>query len=274
MEKNEFNYCPLKPEGEYSLRVEPYSNQDFVNFVMKNTTVTGYVERIDTENSELLVRIGENICHLPFDEVTIYPLTYSKNTERTIPIQICTLLHKKIRVKVVYINDSEIFVSRRKNMIEAVSIIKKYKIVYCRVNNLSAKYCFLDIGDGINAILNIREISKCRANSTSEFFHVGDKFSAKILSYDELNRFSVSYKKMYKKYDMNDYIEGDCHVCKVYSPVDEACSGFYVSITPQVSGILDVTSWMPPLKYGDSVEAIVTNANPKGVKMRYVRSVE
>ena len=100
------NYCPLKPEREYSL-TDAHTNQDFANFIKANVTVTAYVEEIDQENNELLVRVGDILCHLPFDEVTIYSLTYSKNTQRTIPVQICTLVHNKIRVKVDYIDEGK-----------------------------------------------------------------------------------------------------------------------------------------------------------------------
>ena len=270
---SDLNYCTLMPENEYLFKKEGYTKKEFESIIKENQTVTAFVEEINKESNELVVRIGEKLCHLPFDEVTIYPLSYSKNLQRTIPVQICTLLHKKIRVKVIYMKDDEIYVSRRKNMEEAAAIIKECSTVYCRVYNMSTKHVFCDIGDGINAILIMREITKTRANTTSEFFHIGSTFSAMILSVDDMNRFKISYKQMFKPYDPKDYVSGDCLACRVHAPVDNNMSGFYVSVTPQVSGILDVTQWMPTLRYGDKVEAIVTKANDKGIKLRFLRKL-
>lgn len=267
------NYSYLLPEREHKLTELSSDNDDVINNIIEeNKTVTAFVEEI--KDNELIARLGSYTCHLPFNEVTIYPLTYSKNTERKYPVQICTILHSIIRAKITHIDENgEIYISRKKNMQEAVETLKNCKTVFCKVMALSSKAVFCDIGEGVNAMLNIREITRSRIKNTSDYFHVGDKFSCRVMGFDDLNRFLISYKEMFKKYNPEDYQSGDSLECTVYSPVDEKISGFYVSVNPQVSGILDVTSWMPTLNYGDKVEAIVTKSGEKGLKLRYKKVI-
>ena len=268
MEKEKIINSPYWPEDEYAVD-NKITVTGLIEACKENKTVTGIVVAIMQE--ELIVKFGDIQAHLPFAEVTMYPLTYSKNKERKFPVQICTLLHKKVRVKVIEVNKDEITVSRKKNMIEACEVLKNCETVHCKVTNLAPKNLFCDIGDGINSILNIKEINKGRSQNVADFFHKGDLFSAKILFFDDLGRFNISYKAMFKEYSPEDYFPGDALECRVFCPVDNRMTGFYVSITPQVSGILDVTPWMPALKYGQMLEAIVKKAGPKGLTLRFVR---
>lgn len=92
------------------------------------TTVTGFVERILPEQKVLVVKLGDGIMGiLPFTEVTMYPLRYSRRNTSNIPTNIRCLMSKKIRVKITKISGSEIILSRKQNMLEAYDTLLNTK---------------------------------------------------------------------------------------------------------------------------------------------------
>lgn len=267
----------LLPEASYEFK--ELTKAEVLEACSQSQTVTGIVVKI--RNNSLIVKLGkqygeEILGTLPFEEVTIYPFTYSRNRKKTLPIQIYTLLDKKIRVKITsvsLISDSEeddIMLSRKQNMLEAVDYLSKCEYAPFRVVNSLPTKLFGDIGDGINGKIPIKEVTKSRIRNVAEYFHIGDECLVKIISKDELNRFNLSYKETFAKYQPENFVVGDSYHAVVHEPVDQAHSGYFVCINPQVTGIMDVDE-NTRFEYGDRVTCKVKQANPKGIKFALVK---
>ena len=80
----------------------------------------------------------------------------------------------------------------------------------------------------------------------------------------------MSYKEMFEHYNPENYKPNDGIWCTVNEPVDETHSGYYVAITPQINGIMDVKNSDPILPYGRKVFARVKSANENGVKLYFI----
>lgn len=258
------------PESYYEFKL--LSFEQIKRAYSECKTITGYVEALLTDKKELIVKLGDGIIgHLPFSEVTIYPHTYSKNPSRTLPVQICTLLHKKIRVKVTHIDENTITLSRKANMEEAHEYIKTCSSVLFHITSIIPSIAFGDIGDGINARLHILEVCKARLKSITEYFHRNDMVWVKVKSFDSKKGFCLSYKDTFAPYCPDNFHVGDVFEGKIGQPVDTEHSGYYVDIFPNVTGIMDATILTPLLRYGDKVECYVYKADKAGLKLKFVR---
>lgn len=260
----------LLPEACYDL--EDLSLNDVMIAYETRTTITGFVEKILPD--ALLVKLGENLfAHLPFSEVTIYPFKYSKNTNRTLPIQICTLLHRKIRIKVTNIEGNKITLSRKQNMICALEHLSKCTFIYFHITSVDRGKCYGDCGDGIIGCVDIRDVSASWLRNMNEYFHKGDKIWVKVLNTDSLGQFILSYKDVFPKYNPYNYKTGD-HVIGSISELNAQKDGFFVNITPQIRGIVDISDNMPKLHYGQFVECYVKKPTADGLKLRFIKVME
>ena len=256
------------PESYY--KFSPMSMEDITSAYERHETVTGFVESIDVENEVLYVRLGsENLASMPFSEVTIYPFRYTKKDSSTLPTNIRCIIHKQIRVKITDINNEVITVSRKQNMQEAHNILLKKDKVSMYITNIIPKTVFGDIGEGINAKIFINEISRTHLKSSREFFKKGQAIDVILLGTDDEMRFIASYKRSFPPYRKEDYTVGMTIRGKVGDWI-KICStsAYYVSITPQVSGIMNIPQRMY-LDYGCDVECIVNEATDKGLELAF-----
>lgn len=261
------------PESCYTFKA--LSRSEVVKACESNLTVTGHVEKILADTQELLVTFGNNlIAYLPFSEVSIYDYEYSKNPNRPLPINVCILLGKNIRTKVVEVTDNRITLSRKKNMEEAYQYLTTCTSCMFHVTSLSVFNAFGDIGDGITARLNIREVSRARIRNIGEAIRKGDTMRVILLDYDHTKRFRVSYKQTYKEFSQNDFFEGMAVRGVVNEPVNKTYKSFFVTLSPQISGILEVNSWAPELRYGDVVDCAVSKVTEKGVTLTFLKLIE
>lgn len=262
----------ILPEGCYEFK--ELTNAEILEACRQSLTVTGIVTNV--QDNALIVKLGEEIFGtLPFEEATIYPFTYSSNRKRALPIQIYTLLKKQIRVKIVSVDptsDSEdaIILSRKANMLEAVEYLSNCDYGLFKISNSTPTMLFGDIGEGINGRITIREVTRSRIKNVAEYFHVDDECPVKILEKDDLNRFNLSYKETFPKYNPEQFVAGDSYYAVVHEPVDQAHSGYFVCINPQITGIMDVDE-TTRFEYGDHVTCKVKYANAKGLKLSLVK---
>lgn len=265
----------IYPEAKYEF--EELSFEEVCDAYENNDTITGFVEEIRANQKELLIKLGKNIYgHLPFSEVTIYPFTYSSNPNRPLPIQVCTLLSKKVRVKITSIPDDDgIVLSRKKNMEEAYEYLTTCASCMFHITSLLPKMAFGDVGDGINACINVREVCRSRIRNISEYFHAGDMFWVNIIDKDDKKQFFVSYKQTFPRYNPDDFRHGDVYEGRICEAIDDEHTGYYVDIIgcPNVSGILDANSLTPLLTYGTKVECYVCKTSEKGLKLRFVKII-
>ena len=260
----------LKPEACYELK--PLSYDDVFNAFVKGQAITAYVEEILEEKQELLIHLGYRLYgYLPFSEVTVYPFAYSHIPDRTLPVQIYTLQHKKIRVKVTHMDNAKIYLSRKENMIEAYNYLKDNPDVYLRITSLRHAVIFGDVGDGVTARLGIKDISKCRIHSCFDCFKPGDSikvnlFGPGLYGYD----FSASCIKAYPKYSPLDFKAGDIVVGTLRDPVDCQKTGYYIDIAPNIAAIMDTPFKKVSLHYGDTVMCSIKKATNKGLHLFYL----
>ena len=265
----------ILPEACYEFK--PLTIEDVLEAYKTNTTITGLVVKVRSD--ALIVKLGEELFGtLPFEETTIYPFTYSTNKKKPLPLQIYTILKKQIRIKVTSINfstDSEdnIVLSRKANMIEAVERLSKREYVLFKVTSLTPSLVFGDCGDGICGRITISEVTKSRIQNVAEYFHVNDELIVKILNMDELNRFNLSYKERFPEYNPKQFMVGDSYVATVPAPVDQAHSGYFVCINPQVTGIMDADTSMR-FQYGERVVCRVKRVCNKGLKLTFVNKYQ
>ncbi len=258
------------PESYYTFNDLSY--EELLNAFNNNLTVLGFVEKICTDSGELLIKFGEGLFgRLPFDEVTIYPFSYSSNPNRPLPIQICTLLHKNVRVKITQCDGNNIKLSRKSNMLEAYEHLKDCSSVLFNITNTTLSMAFGDIGDGIVACMHIKEVCKTRIKNISEYFHPKDNVWVNVLSYDNLRQFRVSYKSTFPAYKPEDFHHGDVYKAKICNPLDKERSAYFVEISPNITGIMTTTELTPLLKYGDFIECRVRRADPRGLKLQFIR---
>lgn len=249
--------------------------KDVKKALSKHQTVVGFVESINETEEYLLVRLGSDLfAYMPFSETTIYPFTYPKSNPRIqIPHAITSLRNKVICAKVKCINGKTITLSRKDNMLETYEAIKDKNDIIFNVTAVDAKLVFGDIGQGIQAKIIVSELCKSRIRYASEFCKVGQNMFVKVLNFDELKRANVSYKRTFPKYDKEQFSSGQVITGRVNEAVDKNLSGFYITVSPQVVGILDYYPWHPILHYGDTVECIVRKSSDKGLRLRFLRVI-
>lgn len=265
------NANSILPEMLYN--TENLNFNDVEEALLSNKTIVGRVQSLSEDTQELLVEIGDNlIAFLPFNEVTIYPLTYSKKySEPHSPLQVTSLKNKIICTKVKEIINGKIILSRKENMIEAYTSIKNEKMLPFNVTSINKTSVFGDVGYGIHAKIHISDLCKCRIRSATEICNVGDCFYVSVMDFDEFQRVNVSYKETFPKYDPTVFKAGDIITGTVNEAINSPNTGHYINIAPQVSGILDHKSWHPTLQYGDTVECIISKVSPKGLHLKLVQ---
>lgn len=265
----------LKPEVDYDYI--PLSSFEIEEAYQNKRTITCYVLSADISNREVKVKLGTNLVgYIPFDSFTIEELTYSKNYTSPTPLQISCLVGKKVRAKIVSYGNGKIILSRKNNMEIAKKKLLKCSCAKMYVKNVTPSTVYGDIGDGISAVLPNYNISASYVENVSEFFHIGDEVWLQIKKNpDDDNRsFIMSYKDLFTPYRLDDYKTGEIILVKVINSVDNNFNGYYVEITPQVKGIMDVTNDLDILKKGSYCYAKIKIATPKGLKLNFIRKKE
>lgn len=262
------------PEGCYE--PQNLSIRDVKRAFSSGEMVIGRVISINELTHNIYVRLGDNVVGiLPFSEATIYPLEYSKiNPNLTIPLQVISLRCKVICAKIKNINDNQVILSRKDNMLEAFEALKDKEILPFFVTNARYTRVYGDIGCGLQGKIDVQNLCKSRVYSVTEICNNNDCIFVKVLKIDELKRFDLSHKEVFPKYNPDNYSYGDIVVGRVNSEIDDSFAGLYMYIDPQVSGILDYDENSPSLEYGDLVECMVSGASPNGLHLRFIRIIE
>lgn len=254
----------IKPEIKHDYI--PLTREQIREAYTSGATVTGFVESINEAKEQFEVRLGNEImATLPFSEVTIYALRFSKKNKSTVPTNIRCLHMRKIRVKVTGVDGDSITVSRKQNMLEAYNKLLGCKRVSMYITEVIEKSAFGDIGEGITGKLLINEVCRSHIHHVKERLSIKRTIDVVILGADDEQRFAVSYKQACKPYCKDDYPIGSIVKAKVgdwIKVTDTSC--YYVDIAPQVPGIMTIHEHKH-LDYGSDIQCIVTGANDKGL---------
>lgn len=255
---------------------------DVKDALEKNMTLTANVIYIDELNQKIIVKLGGEILGvLPWNEVTMYPLTNkyrlspsSKQYELR-PDQISAIDGKKIRVKVKDITKKGIILSRKDNMLEAWEQIKQipdYTIVKGSVIGFhkSEAGIFIDIGEGVTTFCHFREYTATRG-VLSEWVKYGDVIDVMVYGVsDAKKRINCSRKltcsidedySSFKKYDILDVKVASLAFNK------EGFCGYHVEVNPIVTGIADAPYIARPIQLGETVQAVIRNIKVNERKM-------
>lgn len=263
----------MLPESCYKFKA--LSFDEVSEACAQQKTITCWVEEILEDEERFLIKLGNNLYgYLPFSEATIYPFRYSSNPSTTLPIQIFSLEKKLVRAKVTSV-DNTITLSRKANMEKAFEYLKKCSKVYFHITSTSGTIAFGDAGDGLTARIHLKDVCRSRIRNISEYFHKGDKLWLANLGADEGDkRFNLSYKKIFPKYNPDSFSPGDAVNCTINEPLDDMHTAYFVTVSPQVTGIMNCPDWIPDINYGNKVQCYVVRATEKGLKLRFAKFIE
>ena len=237
----------------------------------------GKVVRYDKELGCLFVYLGGGkIGIIPEKEVTIYEYTYPYGETNLTPYQISSIVGKKITAKIMGISSGIYVLTRRKTIKEAYKQItsKANKNVIAQITAIYAFGLFCDIGNGVIGFVPISYCSLCRIKNLEKFFKIGDIIKVKITEIGTAKdnyRITLSRKDAFKtlEFDTAAPKSGDVCIGTICSPVRER-DGYYVEVTPAISGIVDVPHEVPHIHEGTKASFYVKKVTEKGVKLGLV----
>lgn len=254
----------IRPEIKHDF--VPLTREYIASAYATGTTVTGFVERVLPEEKVVEVKLGDDIMGiLPFTEVTMYPLRYSRRNKSNIPTNIRCLISKKIRVKITRITGDEITLSRKQNMVEAYYKLLNMKTASMYITEVIEKSAFGDIGEGLTGKILINEVCRTHIRHVKQRLSIGQIIDVAILGIDSEKCFSASYRQTFTPFCKEDYPVGTAITGTVGDWIVVAdISKYFMEITPQVAGILIINKHQH-LKHGTKMACIVTGANERGL---------
>ena len=192
--------------------------------------------------------------------------TYEKNEKNMI-----SLIGKNVNARVKKVIDSNFLLLERESIMRETYDALKSKvgeIVVATVEGVLEYAMFIDIGNGVNSMLHVSEVSQARYYDLTRIFHSGEELKVKILGFDpETGFFSVSRKDTYQKVTFE---VGTCIKVRCAGYLHDK-TGVYVEFNPQTLGIMDVPENMCYFEFldGDEVVVSIKGENDKGFKANF-----
>lgn len=262
------------PESFYSIDNE-MDIKKLTSIFNNSSPITGKVIRIDTQNESLEIALGNGFYgSMKFIDATIYPIY---KDDETLSPSVYTLVGNTIQAKILAIEEDNIILSRKENMLEAIEYLKSEKeIESASITGFSKLSAFIDMGAGIIGRSYGKNFSVVKYNDiTDTDFKIGDTISVKTLEFlEESNKFELS--RVDTLPSTFDYLHrGDLVIGKVFDHVSDLENpGYYVSIEDnKFCGIVDILDDSTELNYGDSIWATVHRVTNKGAKLRLVGKI-
>lgn len=263
--KMERTKIKLKPESQHY--ISDYTTKtDIIEALIKQKTITGRVVGYDVTARTLTVFLGNEIyATMDWDEATIYPFRYPKIAiARSVPREIFSLIHRKVRVKVTYIDSDNIYVSRRNNMLQVIEKIKKEVEEHpgrTYTGRIIGKYkygVFYDIGEGILAFCHISEYTSIYVRDLTSWASIGEKSDVKIVKCEDNYKLNCSRKQAEEKRSVTLYKRYDVLLIKLSEPLYEnnSVTGYFAEVNSVIAGIAD-NGEGHQYRSGDIVTAIV-----------------
>lgn len=186
-----------------------------------------------------------------------------------IPSALKNYNYKKVIAEVVKIYANGMIELDRKRVLTRTTDFLKQKIgsiVTATVENFREYGLFLDIGNGVESLVYLSEISKCHIHDIRNCFKIGEKIYVKLLSYDsENNHFTVSRKQAYERVTLKP---NSIKTVKVFERVNE--NGYFVEYNPATPGIMDTFENFPEIKAGSNVLVKIKKDTEKGFKANFL----
>lgn len=221
------------------------------------------------DGKRLKVFLGNNLFgFIPFDQISIYPISKIDSTTMALPREIYFLLEKQIFAIVESVGD-EIILSRKNNMAMAKEYLFSQTHAQAYIYNINVTLGFADLGYGILGFINIREVCKSRLRTIEDLLKLNTSYPMKIIGYDENRQsFLLSYKEAFGSYEdcSKDFIVSETYLVTVFERINT--DGYYVYIAPDISGIMDSELEIP---YGTKVWAQLKKIGDIGFKLRFCK---
>lgn len=246
-----------RTEMNSQVSIKTEQSAETLNYV----TVRGL--EYDNENKNLIVYLpGNKRGILPYKEASIYPCKFPKNRVSNTPIQIFRLLNHNFKTKVIgNSDDGSIIVSRRVVQEEILGDLSIGKIIDAEIRHITDFGLFVDLGEGVEAFLPVKNISQARIYKLPNWFSVGDKIKVWVteIGLQPELRIIVSRKELYSHiYEIGELIE-----VKISTRHD--ATSWFVEIDPGSVGILDINDLpIPEFEEGTKVMAQIMNRKKDG----------
>lgn len=260
------------PESMYKLD-STINRENLYSLYECGVSVTGRVIRLNSKDKILEVDLGDNIIGIMrFEDATIYPVY---DAEGVASPNVYKLVGKNIQAKIIGFDNTNIFVSRKLNMLEALEVLKnETHFEFAKITGFSRMSAFFDVGAGIVGRSNSKEFSNVKFRDIQDIgLQNGDIVPVSVIEYfNEDKRFELSRVDVLPSH--NDYFSsGDTVTCKVFEPVlDTEVIGHYVLIDRTFCGIVD--SPKIKLQYGDEIVAYVKKVKDAGLKLAMVEKID
>lgn len=213
---------------------------------------------------------------IPLSEFSIYPVMRPNGQ---LAPTVYSLIGQNICVCVQEISyDDTIVLSRKACMIKAFAFIEQCEneVVTCSITAIAQYGLFVDVGFGINGLINTRELTVSRIDNPADLGFMPKQFiDAKIISVNsDKHQISLNSKDLFenKAYTLTP---GDIVEVITLRPLNENEDGYFVHLPPNTPALMD-----PPyglkIPYGSKVLAIVkpyTAKRPDKVRLRFLQFI-
>lgn len=247
----------IKPESKHTIR-HLLTLEDFKKAEIDRTIVSGVIKGFDKEKKRFVIDLGEKEAYIKKDDFSLYDGDLGKSGN--------------VLGYVKYISDDDtIYLDRRSLITDTIALLKNklsngpFKITSVVVKTLPFG-CILDIGNGVRGFLPNRYISKCAINDSSDVLQESQEIRVLIESFDmDRLSFLVNYKDTLNHspyfYKVGTKVSGI--VRNNIRDKEGNTTGYFVEITPNICGIVDVSY----LQYGKEMPFMVKSVSSAGVKL-------
>ena len=227
--------------------------------------VTGY----DSQN-EIIIGNDENMALNYFIRGTNY--MYPNNEEKVLSKAVSGNLGKNVIAKVVAKHRNGTIELDRAQVLKQTTEILMNKIsenVTATLERIVGYGAFIDIGNGVNTLLHVTNMSKSMYYAIPKHVKEGDVITVKLMDFDpKTSFFIVSRKDAYCK---KEFDRGVIMVVEVNTSVNE--SGYFVEYDPGNVGIMDVFD-DTILQEGQKVFCKVKAMKNEGFKCNFLQNYD
>ncbi len=241
----------------------------------------GHVNYQDVQVGDVLlargISFGDNMLSLEADNISMKLDVHDygiKDLERAKKSAV-SKLGRKVLVRVSKKENGVLYVERNSIACETTQRLNTMigSTIPATIEAISNFALFVDLGNGVESMVPIVEISENRFKNIKKEFEVGSEIRVKIQAYDaESDFFTVSRKRAYLPMDIP---VGEKIVVTCAGFMDEKKTAIFVSYDPGNVGLMNVPHSINPnyFNYGDELIVRVTKYVNGKFKCAFVEKI-